>query len=145
MKTAPSQQDRLRSHKSAIYPRIVTTLQHVLSLTETKGSCVHMLLITTWLLDKSTGINCSSANWRNPCQVTRKVNCKWLVRRLDGLHSETLYWSNLTCLTSVVCQRLSEAHLCTCINMRAYWKISRVSARDTRASVKFELSYTVCR
>ena len=52
-------QDRLRSHKSAIYPRAATPLQHVLfRLTEAKGNCVHMLLMTAQLIDKSTSINC---------------------------------------------------------------------------------------
>ena len=32
-------QNRSRSHKSSIYPRNVTKLQHMLLLTETKGSC----------------------------------------------------------------------------------------------------------
>ena len=44
-------QDRSRSHKSAVYPRTVTTLQHVLLLPETKGICVHVLLITAWVSD----------------------------------------------------------------------------------------------
>ena len=39
-------QDRSRSHKSAVLARTVSTLQHVLLLPETKGSCVHVLLIT---------------------------------------------------------------------------------------------------
>ena len=38
-------QDQSRSHKSAIYPRTATPLQHMLLLTETKGSCAHVLLM----------------------------------------------------------------------------------------------------
>ena len=48
--------DRSRNHKSAIYPRTAALLQHVLLLTETKGIHVHMLLMTAWLIDKSTSI-----------------------------------------------------------------------------------------
>ena len=40
-------QDQSRNHKTAVS----TTLQHVLLLTEAKGSCVHMLLITAWLVN----------------------------------------------------------------------------------------------
>ena len=52
-------QDRSRSHKSTIYPRTATPLQHniMLLMTETKGSCTHMLLMTAWLIDESTSIN----------------------------------------------------------------------------------------
>ena len=44
-------QDCSRSHKSSIQPRTVTMLQHVLLLHETKGSCVHVLLITACVSD----------------------------------------------------------------------------------------------
>ena len=52
-----------------------------------------------------------------------------------------LYLSNLVCLTSVICRRLSET--CSCTRNQLVSK-SRVSARDTRAGVKFELSCIVC-
>ena len=45
-----SKQDQSRNHKTAVYPRTVTTFQHMLLLTETKGSCAHMPLITAWLV-----------------------------------------------------------------------------------------------
>ena len=69
-----------------------------------------------------------------------KVNCKWLVRWPDSLHSGTLlkYFGVP-----------HECHLCTIdyqamfvhlqpTYLQAYLKISLVSARDTSASVKFE-------
>ena len=42
-------QDQLRSHKSAVYPRTATMLQHLLLLAEAKGSCAHVLLMITGL------------------------------------------------------------------------------------------------
>ena len=80
-KTAPSQTGSIEKHKSTVYPRTVTTLQHVLLLTKTKGSCVHKLLMTTWLLDKSTSVNCVICELKKPMpsdsqsqlKVTRKA------------------------------------------------------------------------
>ena len=54
-----------------------------------------------------------------------------------------LYSSNLACLTSVDIHRLLETRLCARNLISSLFKLSRVSARDTRASVKFELSCTV--
>ena len=56
-------------------------LQHVSLLTETKRSCVHVLLITACLSDMSTCINCvicelkkpMSSDLRSKLQETRKV------------------------------------------------------------------------
>ena len=56
-------------------------LQHVPLLTETKGSCAHMLLITACLSDKSTCVKCVVCELKKPMssdsqsqlQVTRKV------------------------------------------------------------------------
>ena len=52
-------QEQSRSHKSAVYSRTATMLQHVLLLTETKGRCAHVLIIAAWLLNESSCINCA--------------------------------------------------------------------------------------
>ena len=56
-------------------------LQYMLLLTETKESCAHVLLMTAWLLDRSTSINCvickpkqsMPSNSQSQLQVTHKV------------------------------------------------------------------------
>ena len=44
----------------------LTTLQHVSLLTETKGNCAHVLLLTACLSEMSTGINCLVCELKKP-------------------------------------------------------------------------------
>ena len=83
-------QDQSRSNKSAIYPRIVTTLQHLLLMIKTKEGCMHVILMTTWLLDKSTSINCVACELKksmpsdsqSQLQVTHKTT--WQFTQWDS-------------------------------------------------------------
>ena len=129
--------------KSTIYPRIVTTLQHMLLLTETKRSCAHMLLMTAQLLDKRASINCvvcklkksMPSDLQSQLLVTRKATQQFTVR---------LYLSNLVCLTSIIYHRLSEARLCTHIQHASVLKISQVSARNTCVRLYCSQLATMC-
>ena len=64
---------------------------------------------------------------------------------LVNYHPQTvrLYSSNLLCLTNVCCHRSSETRLCTRCPLVSSLETSWAPVRDTHASVKFELSYTV--
>ena len=83
----------------------------------------------------------SFANWRNPCQVTHKVNCKWFIQRLDILHSETLViWRASQVLSVIDYQR--HMHVCAlATNMQVYIKLVKTQ-RETHVQVS-SLSWAV--
>ena len=125
IRIASCKTESIKKPQKCCLPQDCNNAQHVLWLTETKRSSVHVLLMTTWPLDKSTRINCVvcklkksiPSDLQSQLQVTRKVTRQFTQRdSTEGVWCASRVLSAIAHYQRYVCALAS--------NTQAYLQIS---------------------